>query len=460
MQGLSLMDTQTSAFKELHPYVVLLPTDINEKIRYITTLLSSPVTIEILRLFEWDREVCQKEIITSLSQHSNKTIISSIRKLLSLNLLEEAERVEVRANRRVRVKCYKLTDTGKWYNVLFKDVSELDSNVIKEAVTSLPVIFMAKILPFSEHLKIGFADFINQVMSNAIKNVAKSKRYRGYDLAVFGSLALDVYLKPEIRMSSGGSGANVAALASNLGLKTCFISRTAANIIGAHLLAELISEGVDVSLTELDQEVDLPLCIIREPLKPWRIKCRLRADQRSLPVVQRISDEVVQVCNDSRSVYLGEGICRTYLELLGKISKDDKMIVFRPHEVTLEQHFEEFMSTLQYLTVLILSEKKERVLRRKGLRVPGDLFKEGVEIVVTRKAEGATLYVRGREPVTYAAPQVSAINAVGAGGVFAASLIYYLLRGARAEEAVRKAVHLSSLSTTQLSSRKRPIESE
>jgi sugar/nucleoside kinase (ribokinase family) len=450
------MVAQTHTPEELHPYVVLLPTSIDEKVRYITTLLSSPVTIEILRLFAWDREICQKEIITSLSQHSNKTVISSIRRLVSLNLLEEEERVEVRGNRKVRVKCYKLTDVGRWYNVLFKDIDELDSEVIREAATSLSVIFMAKILPFSEHLKIGFVEFINQVMSSAIRNVARSKRHRKYDLAVFGSLALDVYLKPEIRMSSGGSGANVAALASNLGLKTCFISRASANIIGIHLLAELISEGVDVSLTELDREADLPLCVVLEPLEPARIMCKLPADPRSLPVMQRVSDEVVQVCDNSRSIYLGEGVCRTYLELMGKISRNDKVIVFRPHAVTLEQHLEEFMSMLQYAPILVLNEEKERILRSRGLEVPGDLFKAGVEnIVVTRGAKGATLYVRGREPSTYPAPPVNAINTVGAGDAFTASLIHHLLRGVEIGEAVRRAVHISALSTTQPLSRKR-----
>lgn len=456
------MVTQTLTLEELHPYVILLPISTNEKVRYVTTLLSSPVTIEILRLFVWDREICQKEIIALLSQHSNKTIISSIRKLVSLNLLEEEERVEVRGNRRVRVKCYKLTDIGRWYNVLFKDISELDSKMIREAITKLSVIFMARILPFSKHLKIGFVDFINQIMSNAIKNVAELKKHRGCDLAVFGSLAIDVYLKPEIRMSSGGSGANVAVLASNLGLKTCFIGRIPANIIGVYLLAELISEGVDVSLTELDQEVDLPLCIIPEPLEPEQVRCK-QVDLRYLPVVQRVSDEVIQICNNSRSIYLGEGVCRTYLELLDRIRRNDKVIVFRPHKVTLEYHLEEFMATLQYLSVLILSEEKERMLRYKGLRVPEDLFKAGVEnIIVIKRAKGAilgvTLYIKGGEPVTYAAPQVNATSAVGASDAFAASLIYYLLRDIGVEEAVRKAVQLSALSTTQLSSRKHLVE--
>jgi len=453
------MITQISEFKELHPYVILLPTGISEKVQYITTLFSSPVTVEVLRLFEWDKEICQKEIIMSLSQHSNKTVLSSIRKLVSLNLLEEEERVEIRGNRRVKVKCYKLTDTGKWYSILFKDVSELDSRVVREAVTSLSVMFMAKILPFSEYLKIGFTDFINQVVSSAIKSAAKTRRHREYELVVFGSLALDVYLKPEVRISSGGSGANVAVSASSLGLKTLFISRVPANTIGSYLLAELISENVDVSLTELDREVELPVCTILDPLEPAQIKCKVQTDLSSLPVIHRVTSEVIQACNISRSIYLGEGICKMYLELLGRIKRDNKVIVFRPHKIALEQYFEECVSMLQYSPILILNEEKEHILKSRGLEVPGELFKAGVEeLIVTRGSKGATLYVKGREPKAFTAPLVNAVNTIGAGDAFSALLIYYLLKGINIEEAVKKSAYLSALSTTQLLSRKRLAE--
>ncbi len=449
------MIAQISEFKELHPYVILLPTGISEKVQYIMTLFSSPVTIEVLKLFKWDKEVCQKEIIMALSQHSNKTVLSSIRKLVSLNLLEEKEKVEIRGNRKVKMKCYKLTDTGKWYSILFKDISELDKEVIKEAVTNLSVMFMAKILPFSDYLKIGFIDFINQVMSSSIRSAAKSKKHHECDLVVFGSLALDIYLNPDIRMCSGGSGANVAVSASSLGLKTCFVGRAPANIIGSYLLAEMIGDGVDVSLTELFQEVELPVCIILEPLEPTHMKCKVQTDLKLLPVMQKVSNEVVQACNNSRSLYLGEGVCKTYLELLSKISRNGKIIVFRPHEITLKQYFEEFTSLLQYSPILILNEEKERILKYKGLEIPGDLFKAGVEeLIVTRGSKGATLYVRGKEPATYTPPLVNAVNTIGAGDAFSASLIYYLLRGINIEEAVKKAVYLSALSTTQLSSRK------
>jgi sugar/nucleoside kinase (ribokinase family) len=444
-----------TVYRELHPYILPLPTNISGRVEYITTLFSTPVIIEVLRLFKWGSEICQKEIITTLKHHSNKTVLNSIRRLLMLGLLEEVDRVEVRGNRRVRVKCYKLTDTGKWYNILFKDVNELDSETIREAVTNLSVMFMAKILPFSEHLKVNFLDFLSHIVSSAVGSVSKVRKYREYDLVVFGSLALDIYLKPEVRVCPGGSGANVAVIASNLGLKTCFVGRVPTNIIGSYMLAELISEDVDVSLTELGQEVTLPVCVVLEPLEPVEMRCGMRLDLKSLPVILQVSDDIIQVCSSSRSLYLGEGVCKTYLELLSRVGRDGKVVVFRPHKTVLEEYLEEFISILQYSPILLLNEEKERILRSRGFKVPEDLFRVGVkEVIVTRGSRGAVLYIRGREPIIYDAPSVNTVNTVGAGDVFSASLIYYLLGGASIEVAVKKAVHLSTLSTTQPSSRK------
>ncbi|MEM0368571.1 MAG: carbohydrate kinase family protein [Desulfurococcaceae archaeon] len=443
--------------KELHPYVLLLPISVNEKIKYVTSLFSSPVTIEVLRLFEWNMELCQKDIIMKLKQHSNKTIINSVRKLVSLNLLEEMEREEYRNNRKVRVKCYKLTDIGKWYNILFKDVNELSRELIEEAVTNLSKMFMTKILAFSEYLSIGFTDFMSQVLSSTIRSVAESKKHNKYDLLVFGSLALDVYLKPYIRLTSGGTGANVAVFASKLGLKTGFVSRVPANAIGSYMLAELINDGVDVSLVELIQGLETPVCIILDPLEPTRIQCTYdpRADLTSLPVIYQVKDEVVQASMVSKSIYLGEGICKTYLDLLGKISLKDKILVFRPHKIAVKYYFEECLPILNYSPILILNEEKEQVLLHKGIHVPEDLFKTGVrEIIVTKGSQGVILYVKGEKPRKYTPPKVNTVNTVGAGDVFSASLIYYLLKGNSIEEAVEKSVYLSAMSTTQLTSRK------
>ena len=445
----------TAKVRELHPYILPLPTNTNERVRYVMTLFSTPVTIEILKLFEWGRELRQKDIITVLKHHSNRTILHSIRKLLALGLLEEEERVEVRGNRKVRVKYYRLTDIGKWYNILFKDISELDCRVVKEAVTNLSVMFMARIIPFSEYLKINFLELLDQVVGSAIKSVADVRRRHEHDLIVFGSLALDIYLKPDVRICPGGSGANVAVVASSLGLKTCFVGRVPINIIGSYMLADLISKDVDISLTELEEDVILPICTILEPLEPVEMKCSIGLDLKSLPTILRINDELVKACNNSRSLYLGEGICRTYLELLSRVYRDGKIVVFRPHKIALEYYLEEFTSILQYSPILILNEEKENILRSKGFNVPGDLFRAGVkEVIVTRGSKGTVLYVEGRGPNTYTTPLVNAVNTVGAGDAFTAALIYYLLRGTSIEEAVERATYLSALSTTQPLSRK------
>lgn len=448
--------------KSLHPYVVLLPISNEEKLRYILTLFSSSTIIEILSLFNWDRELCQKNIINTLKHHSNKTVINALKKLVSLGLLHEKERIELRGNRRVKMKCYTLSETGKWYNILFKDIKELDTNLIKKVVTDLSTIFMARMLSFTKIIGINFSEFLKQVVSGSMLGIARTRKIEKLDTVVFGSLALDIYVKPEIRMYAGGSGANVAVVASRLGLKTSFISKVPANFLGLFLLAELIDEGVDVSLTEIDGETELPICIIHETLESPQLICSYGKDSLNLPVLQSVRDEVINVSARARSIYLGEGICRVYEELLGKLSRKynrHKIIIYRPHKMALKYYLNECLSILKCSPILILNDEKESILKSKGLNIPEDLFNEGVqEIIITKGSKGAILFTKGREPEKIPAPQVNIVDTIGAGDTFSASLIYYLLKGYKLKDAVKKAVWISALSTTQLGPRKNPRE--
>ena len=445
--------------KNLHPYVVLLPISNEEKLRYILTLFSSSTIIEILSLFDWDKELCQKNIITTLKHHSNKTIINSLKKLVSLGLLHEKERMELRGNRKVKVKCYTLSETGKWYNILFKDIKDMNTDLIKKVVTDLSTIFMAKMLSFIKIIGIDFSEFLKQIVSASMSGIAKTKKSEELDTVVFGSMAIDIYMKPRIKIYAGGSGANVAVIASRLGLKTSFVSRVPANFLGLFLLAELIDEGVDISLTEINEEPELPICIIHETREPTKLICSYKQDSSNLPVIQRIRNDVISASAKAKSIYLGEGICRVYKELLDRLSREGnrhKVIVYRPHEIALEHYLNECLSILRYSPILVLNDKKESILRSKGLHIPEDLFGEGArEVVITKGSRGAIVFIEGKEPEKIPAPQVNIVDTVGAGDVFSASLIYYLLKGYILRDAVKRAVWASALSTTQLGPRKR-----
>ena len=438
--------------KELHPYVVMLPTSPYEKLKFILTLFSSSIVLEVLNLFEWDTELCQKEIIIKLSHHSNKTVINAIKKLIALGLLSERVRIEERRKRKVKMKCYSLTDIGKWYNVLFKSISELDPNLANKIITDLATIFMSKVLSYASAFSISLSEFLKRIASGSLKGVIRSYKTGVLDLVVLGSIALDVYFKPRARIYAGGSGANVAVAASKLGLKTGFVSKVSADFIGLSLLTNLVDEGVHVGLVEVDEALETPVCTIHELGEPPRISCSYSHDNP--PVVQEITQDALNACNNAKAIYLGEGICRIFDELLRKLS-NEKLVVYRPHREALEHYLDECLSLLKYSPMLIINSDKERILSKKGLNVPEDLFREGVEqIIVTKGPQGAVLYIKGERAVEIPAPKVKTKDVVGAGDAFSASLIYYLLRGYTLKEAVKNAVILSSFSTMQIGPRK------
>ncbi|MEM2527847.1 MAG: hypothetical protein QXG40_00410, partial [Ignisphaera sp.] len=68
----------SSKSDEYWPFIVIMPIDASRRAKYMLTLFSSPTSLEILNLFKWGEELCQKEIILALSHHSNKTVISML----------------------------------------------------------------------------------------------------------------------------------------------------------------------------------------------------------------------------------------------------------------------------------------------------------------------------------------------------------------------------------------------
>ena len=80
---------------ELWPFVLLMPSDVGKRVGFLQTLFSSPVAVEVLLLFDKDEELCQKELINILKNHSNKTVIAILKNLLILVYLESIRELSV-----------------------------------------------------------------------------------------------------------------------------------------------------------------------------------------------------------------------------------------------------------------------------------------------------------------------------------------------------------------------------
>jgi len=446
-----------SSISGLHPYIVPLPTDLNSRLKFMLTLFSSNVVLEVLELFEPHSELCQRDIIAKLKHHSNKSVIIALKKLVELGLLAAETRIEARNNRKVRVKCYSLTEAGKWYNLLLKDSRRLSKDDLRYIAADLTLLFLSRILPQVKQLEVDVQSFLAKTLINALKASTRSTESERLDLVVFGSSALDIYLKPQIRIFFGGSGANVAVAASMLGLKTAFVSKIPGNIFGAAILSRLVDIGVSVELVEIDEELETPACIVEDPLESLP-KCNYGFNSPNPPVLTSLNSKVIDLCSRAQAIYLGEGVCSLYYTLLRELGEKirDKIVVFRPLKESLQHYLDECLSVLSFSPILILNAHKVEILRGMGVKVPEDLFRYGAKtVIVTAGHRGAEIYSDSRSsPITIPAPQVNPIDVIGAGDVFAATLIYYMLQGLDLEESVRRAVEMASQSTLQLGPQK------
>jgi DNA-binding PadR family transcriptional regulator len=123
--------------KDLHPYVVFLPS--GEKTRILGGIFGSRAAVDVLR-FSLSQgvsgKIYQKDLVSRLN-YSNKTVIKNLKSLTRLGILnEEMEKLE-KGKRTVWVKTYKLTDSGKWFALLLaeeKDMPEAEKADILQSL--------------------------------------------------------------------------------------------------------------------------------------------------------------------------------------------------------------------------------------------------------------------------------------------------------------------------------------
>lgn len=102
----------------VHPYIVFLPAGRKQKV--LRAIFGSKVPIDILK-FSINRgiskKIYQKDLIENLS-YSNKTLIEHLKRLTDLGVMEESMEKMESMGRTVWVKCYVLSDLGRWFALL------------------------------------------------------------------------------------------------------------------------------------------------------------------------------------------------------------------------------------------------------------------------------------------------------------------------------------------------------
>ncbi|MCS7113089.1 MAG: hypothetical protein RMJ00_00900 [Nitrososphaerota archaeon] len=98
---------------EIWPYILPLPVDRSRQVEFLMVVLGSHVSMDILRCIGSKGLKYQKELISELP-YSNKTVISTLKKLVELGVLTESMEKRVEDSRVKWVKRYEATDIGRW----------------------------------------------------------------------------------------------------------------------------------------------------------------------------------------------------------------------------------------------------------------------------------------------------------------------------------------------------------
>jgi len=138
-----------------YPYVIFLPTTKKQKV--LQAIFGSKVPIGILK-FSIDlgisEKIYQKDLIKSLS-YSNKTVISHLKAMTDLGILKENMEKTESNGRIVWMKCYILTDLGKWFALLLTREDTLSRDEKAEIIRSVFRSYIKWVKELSEKLHVN-----------------------------------------------------------------------------------------------------------------------------------------------------------------------------------------------------------------------------------------------------------------------------------------------------------------
>jgi DNA-binding PadR family transcriptional regulator len=83
------------------------------------------------------KNIYQKDLVKKLN-YSNKTIIENLKTLTKLRVIDEAMEKNEKEGRIIWVKCYRLTDLGKWFALLMQTKNKSPNKKNRNHAKPLP----------------------------------------------------------------------------------------------------------------------------------------------------------------------------------------------------------------------------------------------------------------------------------------------------------------------------------
>lgn len=134
---------------EFVPYILPLPRNRDDQRKFYRWVFGSDTALDILRAASLEGKIFQRDLITSL-EYSNKTIIETLKKLVSLNVLQEGMEKTLSKGKSVWLKWYAPTSIGKWIVLLFLPPKEVNPKLVKETLKKLFELYIRNALQLCE----------------------------------------------------------------------------------------------------------------------------------------------------------------------------------------------------------------------------------------------------------------------------------------------------------------------
>jgi len=141
--------------KNLHPYVVFLPSE--QKSKILGAIFGSKAAVDILRFSlsqGISNKIYQKDLVEKLT-YSNKTVIENLKSLTKLGVLKEDMEKSQKTGRIVWVKAYQLSDVGRWFALLLAEERELSQKEKAEILQNLFRTYIKWVKDLSEKLHVN-----------------------------------------------------------------------------------------------------------------------------------------------------------------------------------------------------------------------------------------------------------------------------------------------------------------
>jgi len=446
------------------PYILPLPKKTAQQYRVLLSAFGSKLSLEILKRASPEKKVYQRDLIATLP-YSNKTVINYLNKLVSTGILESGmQRIKAK-NRTIWAKWYSPTPLGRWLALLLLPTDEFGLDESKRTLSEIFDIYSENVSELC--LKLGLSPVVlaSKVYQAYVTSVVEKERktYRKPDVLVFGSAAVDFSIRtetipdsdesivvPEHLESPGGSGANVAAALSKLGISTSFIGRIASDIYGCLTVEALKRDGVDLSDLEICPDLRTLRTIIMTDKQGGKRIFSPLGESTAVSIVS--PDEVNwKRFDECKAIYVGEAYLEV-AELVASYAKSrNKLVFYRLLAPYAGYGLQRISKILKNVDLLLMNENTYEILKKSSARLysPRDLLQYGLRTVIVTMAEKGSKVFTADETFEVPAVEVAVVDTTGAGDAFAAGLIKAILDGAPIKDATRYATVAAALSTTK-----------